>query len=1398
MDWSMCVICQTKTAEETTFPNKGKRFPAHEVFQNFLTNVKAFKDLEALPCQILFDEHCTADTFVANNACWHKTCHQQFNNDKLQRQAKKRKKDSEGDCSQRRKSNRHVPELPTASCCIFCTASTGTLISYATKCAEKSLREMATSMEDTEILARISSGDLVALEAKYHFTCLTTYRNKYRSYCRQKNHDNILDANMAKARAFVEIVAKIESDIDDGTHTFQLNELHMAYTNRLQELGVTTEINKTSFKNKLLTHFQDFGLQDVFRQGKPTVLIFPEGIKELLGDSRLLRNFENEAFLFAKVANICREEFFAGRNSNMFLDSTLENSCTAEPLTPSLHLLVSMLLYGTSITNTVSVTMPVSSISKQIYFGSKKKVSSKAVMSANTFTRHQVEREPDLATYIGLKMHFMTRSENLVEMLARFGIGITYKRVLEIEDTLAKSVCKQAFQDKLVCPSHLRLGLYTVAALDNLDYDPSSTTAIGSFHGTGISIIQFPTADNPGASRQLTSVAEGDVIALPEEYRIVPALFLKATGTLIPESLMKENGGSLEKAQDEEQFWLKHGMEIMDSGECQDDTTMSWSAFHAARQPAQSTTSAITALLPLFDEKADTPAMIKHGMEIIKKTTHFLNPQQVPVMACDCPIFAVAKQIQWSFPELLGEDKFLVMFGGLHLEKGMWTALGDLLEGSGWSAAITEAGITTSGSAQSLLKCAHITRTRHAHQVTALALAKLQQQAYIHATTNQTFQEWKESMKSYPTFLFWDIILETELQILIFIRAHREKNFDLYVEALSSLMWLFFSLDHYNYSRWVSIHLRDMMSLPENTKSEFEKNWVVNKSGKRFSFIPIDQAHEQENCKVKGDGGAVGLTQNPQAFHRWMLAGPDQACLLHKFEEANCILNASTDYKHHEEGAASQRKFLEQTKNLQATIEDAFGNPFEDTCPELLVLNTRSCVDESVITTIQNVKNIGQKQYESFKQEVLVKREKAVKASIKRNSLPLFKTPKPKKDTTGKQVASLKSNVALCSRMFIANQQRQGDLAEFFSHENQSHPPSISDFGQLYTGTKSELLKFFEPINQFDRTFECSIEDGGLLLHTIYPTGSTFQEYAEEFVQHIKRHLNTAKRVDIVQDRYFKSSIKSGTRDNRGVGRRIKVAGSTKIPQKTHFKDFLRNSQNKEELNELISHTVSKTEFQPGKDIYITGHESVVHRGPGLEMQDSPHEEADVRIIVHMKHALQCGHKNIKVRTSDTDVLVLLIGHFYDLNDTFPEMEVAVDFGIGKERRMYDIRTISTKLGRNKSIALPVFHSFSGTDTTSAFRGRGKKTAWSTWERFDEVTDAFLFMAENPFYPVTADAMHFKTLERYTVLLYDRGADADSVNDVRRSLFTKKGRSFEHIPPTQVSYSWNLISSFLT
>lgn len=139
---------------------------------------------------------------------------------------------------------------------------------------------------------------------------------------------------------------------------------------------------------------------------------------------------------------------------------------------------------------------------------------------------------------------------------------------------------------------------------------------------------------------------------------------------------------------------------------------ITWAAYHSQNQSADKDPPAISALLPLFYEKAATPAMIKHGMNVLKQTTNFINPQQIPVITLDQPLFALAKMVQWKWPETLGEDKYVVMFGGLHLEMALWNTLGDLLESSGWSTALTEANVASSGVAESFLKATHLTRTR--------------------------------------------------------------------------------------------------------------------------------------------------------------------------------------------------------------------------------------------------------------------------------------------------------------------------------------------------------------------------------------------------------------------------------------------------------------------------------------------------------------------------------------------------------------------------------------------------------------------------------------------------------------------------------------------------------------
>ena len=63
-------------------------------------------------------------------------------------------------------------------------------------------------------------------------------------------------------------------------------------------------------------------------------------------------------------------------------------------------------------------------------------------------------------------------------------------------------------------------------------------------------------------------------------------------------------------------------------------------------------------------------------------------PGQAPVVAMDQPLFTIAKNIQWKWPSVYGESKFVIMFGRLHIELAALKTAGNLLESSGWTGAL--------------------------------------------------------------------------------------------------------------------------------------------------------------------------------------------------------------------------------------------------------------------------------------------------------------------------------------------------------------------------------------------------------------------------------------------------------------------------------------------------------------------------------------------------------------------------------------------------------------------------------------------------------------------------------------------------------------------------------------
>ena len=181
---------------------------------------------------------------------------------------------------------------------------------------------------------------------------------------------------------------------------------------------------------------------------------------------------------------------------------------------------------------------------------------------------------------------------------------------------------------------------------------------------------------------------------------------------------------------------------------------------------------------------------------------------------------------------------------------------------------------------------------------------------------------------------------------------------------------------------------------------------------------------------------------------------------------------------------------------------------------------------------------------------------KPITDPIRRNNLPLFsRSPVREKSRNQLQLSSLKNDCSLFSRLSIASQMRDGDLDDFFAHENQACPPALSQMGKTRLGKNSDLVECLEDMippqeNVASPHVQVIILDGAAITNMLAPGGAkTLCDYATQvFLPYITSQLQHAIRMDVVWDEYMPESLKADTRTKRGRGIRRRVEPSSSIP----------------------------------------------------------------------------------------------------------------------------------------------------------------------------------------------------------------------------------------------------------
>ena len=164
--------------------------------------------------------------------------------------------------------------------------------------------------------------------------------------------------------------------------------------------------------------------------------------------------------------------------------------------------------------------------------------------------------------------------------------------------------------------------------------------------------------------------------------------------------------------------------------------------------------------------------------------------------------------------------------------------------------------------------------------------------------------------------------------------------------------------------------------------------FASNVTQNRFSSAGLDQAHEHLNAQVKGDGGALGLTEKPGALRRWMVAGSQLSTIIAE-ERFGLNDGHEADGQHHEQSHSYQKSFFEDFYSFVAIFEE-LRNRFLDHSNDLVTTDTQEILPETVVETVGKIHLRGAEQYKSCIEERLLKNDTPISGTIARNSFALL------------------------------------------------------------------------------------------------------------------------------------------------------------------------------------------------------------------------------------------------------------------------------------------------------------------------------------------------------------------------------------------------------------------------
>lgn len=708
-------------------------------------------------------------------------------------------------------------------------------------------------------------------------------------------------------------------------------------------------------------------------------------------------------------------------------------------------------------------------------------------------------------------------------------------------------------------------------------------------------------------------------------------------------------------------------------------------------------------------------------------------------------------------------DKVIVMLGNFHLELAYFGALGTYLAESGIEYLLTEAGVLAEGSLAGFMKGKFYNRCTRLHQVLAAVMEQSLLSRYIETledadrslvndvvsdsdtsvehcqllADNAALNDLQEKYERFfqdviagkhgGTAAYWAIYVYLINRVYRDLqRAVRTNDVDRYIQILPEVIDVFFALNRPNYARWGSLFLNKLQNMDPKAREILEAGGMsIRRTKKSYSRCAVDLTLEQTVNRDASSPtkGIATFTNSHSAFRRWAITLSQRSMALTALRELVSL--------HQGEESMNQltKRRIERDDADKKAITHTLTNtcnPFATGSPaELINVSSGRTAKDATSAFLLSTLERGKHLRLAFQDECAADTSRFLKPVTRIKMLNFAAENAKRSKTAVRRVNAAEGARDVFGRMLAvaADSTDALDLQHILSFPLTEVPLSLahSDGTPLKT-EKAVLTRKLEckqeaallPTNL--PVISASVIDGGIIIHetVLQHSKSTYGIMAKDLLERVCS--SRGEQIHLVLDKYQSPSIKDPERNLRQSTSQLFIITGPDQAQRQSGIELLRSSSFKEEFAKFVMEEWRKPEYAAivgRKTLYVS------HGGACIELKsngdnqleiDQPssfqchHEEADTLIAFH---AREISDGNILVRSSDTDVFIILLG----LCGRSTGMNIIMDYGSGNNRRYIDVSNVAA-LQENKqpgsTEALIGLHALTGCDFTSCFFRKGK------------------------------------------------------------------------------------------